>query len=73
MNTPLNLQKESLRAIGNLDVINPLQYNSIYSCDLVSKDTFSQLMNDLEFGTVLIEVMEHLLLLKNGRGRLKRK
>jgi len=73
MNTPLNLQKESLRAIGNLNVINPLKYNSIYSCDLVSKDTFSQLMNDLEFGTVLIEVMEHLLLLKNGRGRLKRK
>ncbi|WP_244251307.1 hypothetical protein [Bacillus amyloliquefaciens] len=73
MNTPLNLQKESLRAIGNLNVINPLKYNSIYSCDLVSKDTFSQLMNDLEFGTVLIEVMEHLLLLKNGRRRLKRK
>ncbi|ATY30229.1 hypothetical protein H2N74_19005 [Bacillus velezensis] len=57
MSSPLNIQKESLKAIGNLDVINPLKYNSIYSCDLVSKDTFSQLMNDLEFETVLIEVM----------------
>ncbi|MCR9040018.1 MULTISPECIES: hypothetical protein [Bacillus] len=57
MSTPINLQKESLRAIGNLDVINLLKYNSIYSCDLVSKDTFSQLMNDLQFETALIEVM----------------
>ncbi|OCB93144.1 hypothetical protein SRCM101294_03560 [Bacillus amyloliquefaciens] len=57
MSSPLHLQEESLRAIGNLDVINPLKYNSIYSCDLVSKDTFSQLMNDLAFETALIEVM----------------
>ncbi|MEQ5999050.1 hypothetical protein U2I83_05890 [Bacillus amyloliquefaciens] len=57
MSSPLNIQKESLKAIGNLDVINPLKYNSLYSCDLVSKDTFSQLMNDLEFETALIEVM----------------
>ncbi len=41
MSTPINSQKESLRAIGNLDVINPLKYNSIYSCDLVSKDILS--------------------------------
>ncbi|NRR84074.1 hypothetical protein [Bacillus velezensis] len=57
MSSPLHLQKESLGAIGNLDVINLLKYNSIYSCDLVSKDTFSQLMNDLQFETALIEVM----------------
>ncbi|AOC92992.1 hypothetical protein [Bacillus amyloliquefaciens] len=57
MSSPLHLQKESLGAIGNLDVINLLKYNSLYSCDLVSKDTFSQLMNNLEFETALIEVM----------------
>lgn len=41
MRCPLNVQKVLLRAIGNLGVINPLKYNSIYSCDLVSKDILS--------------------------------
>ncbi|MES1027563.1 hypothetical protein [Bacillus velezensis] len=73
MNTPLNLQKESLRAIGNLDVINPLKYNSIYSCDLVSKDTFSQLMNDLEFETVLIEVMAFPSFIEERKKKVEKK
>lgn len=73
MNTPLNLQKESLRAIGNLNVINPLKYNSIYSCDLVSKDTFSQLMNDLEFETALIEVMAFPSFIEEWKKKVEKK
>ncbi|AFJ64147.1 YxiF family protein [Bacillus velezensis] len=46
MSTPLHLQKESLGAIGNLDVINPLKYNSIYSCDLGSKDIEGRLLSN---------------------------
>ncbi|OIS62862.1 hypothetical protein A4A36_13815 [Bacillus subtilis] len=73
MSSPLNIQKESLRAIGNLDVINPLKYNSIYSCDLVSKDTFSQLMNDLEFETVLIEVMASPSFIEGWKKKVEKK
>ncbi|MGF9786839.1 hypothetical protein ABEW96_12020 [Bacillus velezensis] len=73
MNTPLNLQKESLRAIGNLNVINPIKYNSIYSCDLVSKDTFSQLMNDLEFETALIEVMAFPSFIEGWKKKVEKK
>ncbi|PIK30645.1 hypothetical protein CS954_12220 [Bacillus siamensis] len=73
MSSPLNIQKESLRAIGNLDVINPLKYNSIYSCDLGSKDTFSQLMNDLEFETVLIEVMASPSFIEGWKKKVEKK
>lgn len=73
MSTPINSQKESLRAIGNLDVINLLKYNSIYSCDLVSKDTFSQLMNDLQFETALIEVMASPSFTEEWKKRVEKK
>ncbi|MCP6680736.1 hypothetical protein [Bacillus nakamurai] len=73
MSSPLNLQEESLRAIGNLDVINPMKFNSLYSCDLVSKDTFSQLMNDLEFETVLIEVMASPSFIEEWKKKVEKK
>ncbi|MBT2634133.1 hypothetical protein J7E23_12670 [Pseudomonas sp. ISL-88] len=73
MSDPLNIQKESLGAIGNLDVINLLKYNSLYSCDLVSKDTFSQLMNDLEFETVLIEVMASPSFIEEWKKKVEKK
>ncbi|ASB55220.1 MULTISPECIES: hypothetical protein [Bacillus] len=73
MSSPLHLQKESLGAIGNLDVINLLKYNSIYSCDLVSKDTFSQLMNDLQFETALIEVMASPSFTEEWKKRVEKK
>ncbi|MED1227898.1 hypothetical protein P4T89_09945 [Bacillus nakamurai] len=60
-------------ADANLDVINPMKYNSLYSCDLVSKDTFSQLMNDLEFETVLIEVMASPSFIEEWKKKVEKK
>ncbi|MED1227903.1 hypothetical protein P4T89_09980 [Bacillus nakamurai] len=69
----LNINEESVRAIGNLDVINLIQYNLLSSCELFGKDTLSAFLNQLEFEQVLIEVMASPSFIEEWKGMIEDK